>query len=80
MKIINILADGSVKDDLTGYRVNPNTAGDFYNVLGKICKKNAELKNTRQGSLASDLSQQWSTTSDLPDHEAQLVVPLKMIS
>ena len=36
MKVIHVLADGSVKDDLTGYRVKPDTAGEFYNVLSRI--------------------------------------------
>ncbi len=36
MKIINVLADGSVKDDLTGFLINPKTAKDFYEVMLKI--------------------------------------------
>lgn len=36
MKIIHILADGTVKDDITGYKVPPNTSREFYNLLTKI--------------------------------------------
>ena len=36
MKIINVLADGSVKDDLTGFLINPKTAKDLYEVMLKI--------------------------------------------
>ena len=36
MKIINVLADGSVKDDLTGFLINPKTTKDFYEVMLKI--------------------------------------------
>ena len=48
MKIINILADGSIKEDLTGYLVNPETAGDFYKVLKRISevKKNGKKSIT----------------------------------
>ena len=42
MKIINVLADGSVKDDLTGFLINPKTAKDFYEVMQKI---NGGIKN-----------------------------------
>ena len=50
MKVIHILADGSVNDDLTGYEVKPKIAGDFYNVLSRICgtkpnEKTNENKN-----------------------------------
>lgn len=49
MKIIHVLADGSVKDDLTGYRVNPDTAGEFYNVLSKIFMNGTnEKKNEKK--------------------------------
>lgn len=36
MKIIHILADGTVKADLTGHVVKPDTAKDFYKILEKI--------------------------------------------
>ena len=48
MKVIHVLADGSVKDDLTGYRVNPNTAGEFYNVLNRICVSGANEKTNEK--------------------------------
>lgn len=48
MKIIHVLADGSVKDDLTGYRVNPDTASEFYNVLSKICRGKTNEKTNKK--------------------------------
>lgn len=36
MRIIHVLADGSVKYDLTGYKIKPDTAREFYNVLARI--------------------------------------------
>ena len=47
MKIIHVLADGSVKEDLTGHRLNPDTAGEFYNVLSKICRSRSSEKGTK---------------------------------
>ena len=39
MKIIHVLAVGSVKDDLTGYRIKPDTAGEFYETVKKIVRR-----------------------------------------
>ena len=47
MKVIHVLADGSVKDDLTGYRVNPDTAEEFYETLKRIARRQTnESKET----------------------------------
>ena len=48
MKVVHVLADGSVKDDLTGYRVNPDTTGEFYNVLSRICGSGANEKTNEK--------------------------------
>jgi hypothetical protein len=48
MKVIHVLADGSVKDDLTGYEVKPEIAGDFYNVLSKIYRSGTNEKNNEK--------------------------------
>lgn len=45
MRIIHVLADGSVKDDLTGYKIKPDTAREFYEVLAKIRSGTNEKKN-----------------------------------
>lgn len=36
MNIIHVLADGTVKDDITGYKVKPDTSREFYEILTKI--------------------------------------------
>lgn len=49
MKVIHVLSDGSVKDDLTGYRVKPDSATDFYKVLEKISRSGInEKKNEKK--------------------------------
>ena len=48
MKVIHVLADGSVKDDLTGYRVNPDMSEEFYNVLNRICGSGANEKTNEK--------------------------------
>ena len=36
MRIVNILADGSVLEDLTGVLIKPDSAKDFYELLARI--------------------------------------------
>lgn len=48
MKIIHVLADGTVKEDITGFKIKPESAGEFYDVLIKI---GAEKKKHKEALL-----------------------------
>lgn len=39
MKIIHVLADGSIKNDITGYILNPEMSREFYELLKRINQK-----------------------------------------
>lgn len=41
MKIIHVLADGSIKDDITGYMLNPEMSREFYELLKRINHKSS---------------------------------------
>lgn len=48
MRIIHILADGTVKDDITGHQVNPDMSGEFYHVLSRICRSCENEKTIKE--------------------------------
>ena len=45
MKVIHILANGSVKDDMTDYKIDPDAAREFYNVAVKIIRGGSDESN-----------------------------------
>lgn len=48
MNVIHVLADGTIKKDLTGYEINSSN-DDFYRVLTKICRSSRnEEKNQNE--------------------------------
>lgn len=45
MKIIHVLADGTVKQDIDGHQVNTEDAKEFYEILKReISKQEKEVK------------------------------------
>lgn len=48
MKAIHVLADGSVKNDITGYRVSPDTSKEFYHVLSRIYGRGINEKKSEE--------------------------------
>lgn len=53
MKVVHVLADGSIRDDITGYRVNPDTK-EFYSTLEKIIKRRLTNNETKESSSKGD--------------------------
>lgn len=46
MKVVHVLADGTVKADISGHIIKPDTAKDFYKVLEKINKRGKSHEKT----------------------------------
>lgn len=44
MKIVNVLNDGTIKDDLTGYVIKSEMS-EFYNILKELSKGRTQNEN-----------------------------------
>ena len=44
MKVVHVLADGTVKQDIRGYKVKPESVPEFYSLLKRI-NKNGGFNN-----------------------------------